>query len=370
MGNSRQLRPWRLVFSVLLIHWILGAGGQGFLRPRSFTPSKRGCRHGVATCAARQVPKEKEDFSIAGLALVGSCLGPFVDAIHNQALLSYDVLPVSMNLGLGFAKTSLLVPPLLAIAYALLGSLLPRVLETITGLNSTVGSLPLLRPPPGLRAALAVVSTCFIIKISELLLLVTSGQSALLLLSLLAFLQWATLDGRKSSLILAVLAGILGPLAELPLIYLGAWHYITPDYWPLTFLPGFGPGISWAGLSMVTGPCYFAVTTDAIALGRLFAGKTSWQLIHLGWRQHDTLREPTPHPTDSCGESTGDFRIRISGEWSGWFLWKVDQSQAPTVGVYRNVCGSYFRRANQLVIDASHQLTRKHPKKIQKRCAS
>lgn len=275
MGNSRQLRPWRLVFSVLLIHWILGAGGQGFLRPRSFTPSKRGCRHGVATCAARQVPKEKEDFSIAGLALVGSCLGPFVDAIHNQALLSYDVLPVSMNLGLGFAQTSLLVPPLLAIAYALLGSLLPRVLETITGLNSTVGSLPLLRPPPGLRAALAVVSTCFIIKISELLLLVTSGQSALLLLSLLAFLQWATLDGRKSSLILAVLAGILGPLAELPLIYLGAWHYITPDYWPLTFLPGFGPGISWAGLSMVTGPCYFAVTTDAIALGRLFAGKTS-----------------------------------------------------------------------------------------------
>ena len=274
MGFSRQLRPWRVVFSVLLIHWILGAGGQGFLRPRSFTPSKRGYRHGVATCAARQVPKEKEDFSIAGLALVGSCLGPFVDAIHNQALLSYDVLPVSMNLGLGFAKTSLLVPPLLAIAYALLGSLLPRVLETIAGLNSTVGSLPLLRPPPGLRAALAVVSTCFIIKSSELLLLVTSGQSALLLLSLLAFLQWATLDGRKSSLILAVLAGILGPLAELPLTYLGAWHYITPDYWPLTFC-GFGPGISWAGLSMVTGPCYFAVTTDAIALGRLFAGKTS-----------------------------------------------------------------------------------------------
>ena len=269
--GSRQLRPWRVVFSVLLIHWILGAS-QGFLRPQSFIPSKRASH--VKLCAARKFPEEsQDDFSIAGLALVGSCLGPFVDAIHNQALLSYDVLPVSMNLGLAFAKTSLLVPPLLAIAYALLGSLLPRVLETITGLNSTVGSLPLLRPPPVLRAALAVLSTCFIIKSSELLLLVTSGQSALLLLSLLAFLQWATLDGRKSSLILAILAGFLGPLAELPLMYLGIWHYTTPDYWPFTFL-GFGPGVSWAGLSMVTGPCYFAVTTDAIALGRLFAGKS------------------------------------------------------------------------------------------------
>lgn len=33
-----------------------------------------------------QVPPK--DFSIPGLALVGACVGPFVDAIHNQALLS------------------------------------------------------------------------------------------------------------------------------------------------------------------------------------------------------------------------------------------------------------------------------------------
>ena len=178
---------------------------------------------------------------------------------------------MSFNLVLGFAKTSVLVPPLLAIAYALLGSWLPALLEPLTGPGS-VGNLPLLRPQPLVRAVLAVASTCFIIKSSELL-LVTGATSALLVLSLLALLQWAALDGRTSSLVLALLAGFLGPLAELPLIYLGAWHYIAPDYWPLTFL-GLGPG-SWAGLSMVTGPCYFAVTTDAIALGRLFAKETT-----------------------------------------------------------------------------------------------
>ena len=36
---------------------------------------------------------------LLGLAAVGGVLGPFVDAIHNQVLLSYDLWPVSINLG-------------------------------------------------------------------------------------------------------------------------------------------------------------------------------------------------------------------------------------------------------------------------------
>ena len=40
-----------------------------------------------------------------GLAGVGAVVGPAVDAVHNQALLAYDVLPVSVDLGLGVAKT-------------------------------------------------------------------------------------------------------------------------------------------------------------------------------------------------------------------------------------------------------------------------
>ena len=57
---------------------------------------------------------------------------------------------------------------------------------------------------------------------------------------------------------------------------LGAWHYLTPDYWPLAaWSCGPGTGNEWAGLSAITGPCYFAVTTDAIALGRWFGSEES-----------------------------------------------------------------------------------------------
>ena len=68
-----------------------------------------------------------------GLAAFGASAGPLVDAVHNQALLTYDILPVSIPLGLGVAKTSLLVPPLLAVAYALLGFTLPRLAESVVG---------------------------------------------------------------------------------------------------------------------------------------------------------------------------------------------------------------------------------------------
>ena len=61
-----------------------------------------------------------------------SCLdtsGPFVDAVHNQALLEYDVFPLT----LGLAHTSWIVPPLLALAYSMLGALLPSLLEAAMG---------------------------------------------------------------------------------------------------------------------------------------------------------------------------------------------------------------------------------------------
>lgn len=67
-----------------------------------------------------------------------------------------------------------------------------------------------------------------------------------------------------------------GPVAEIPFMAppISGWHYLTPDYYPLSFLAGSGGWRdAWAasGISSLTGPCYFAVTTDAIALGRWFA---------------------------------------------------------------------------------------------------
>jgi len=207
--------------------------------------------------------------AIAGLGLFGATAGPAVDAVHNQVLLQYDALPLAV----GAIQTSWLVPPLLAIAYALLGWVFPTLLEGLIGrggINVPAGSMP-----PRRRAAITVASTIAIIKASEVLTVsaVAPGASVAILGAACA-VQWAALDGAWASLLLAVGAAMGGPLAELPLIGAGAWHYLpeAADYFPLAGL-GLGPG-SWAGLSSITGPCYFAVTTDAIAIGRWLGGES------------------------------------------------------------------------------------------------
>lgn len=52
----------------------------------------------------------------------------------------------------------------------------------------------------------------------------------------------------------------------------GCWHYLAPDYFPLHSL---GINDAVGGLSALTGPCYFAVTTDSIALGKWFETHTT-----------------------------------------------------------------------------------------------
>jgi hypothetical protein len=48
-----------------------------------------------------------------------------------QVLLVYDVLPVELVALGGVAKTSLLIPPLLALTYCLLGGVFPSLLEKV-----------------------------------------------------------------------------------------------------------------------------------------------------------------------------------------------------------------------------------------------
>ena len=186
--------------------------------------------------------------------------------MHNQVLLQYDYLPVNI----GPVHTSAIVPPLLAVAYVLLGCVLPGILESFVGRGGVTSLAASLSPRA--RAGLAVTTTVAIIKASELLTLspLPSGPSVLLLAAA-CVLQWAALDGAWSSFILAALAALGGPVCELPLMGAGAWHYLDPDYYPLAPW-GLGPA-SFAGLSSITGPCYFAVCTDAIALGRWFRGR-------------------------------------------------------------------------------------------------
>jgi hypothetical protein len=77
-----------------------------------------------------------------------------------------------------------------------------------------------------------------------------------------------------TTLLVASLAAVAGPLAELPFLSLGWWEYYDSPalYYPLgEVLSSSSSSSSSLGIHCLTGPCYFAVTMDAIALGRWFA---------------------------------------------------------------------------------------------------
>ena len=88
------------------------------------------------------------------------------------------------------------------------------------------------------------------------------------------------MDGTIVALLLATITALGGPLSELPFVAFGVWEYLpsASDYfpleqWPIASILG-GDEYSHLALSSITGPCYFAVTMDAIALGRWFDATT------------------------------------------------------------------------------------------------
>lgn len=256
----------------------------------------------------------------AGLFVTGSTIGPIVDSLHNQCLLQYDTAPISINLpnteeslvssAHPIFCSSWVVPPLLGIAYVILGYILPRFFEIIGDRIARKnrirnGNGTLLRSKPKNaevvsacrnRAILAVSSTALIIKLSEYLethdnLLLNSSMLNLDTTTKVAImiaadvLQWIALDQTPVALAAATITAYGGPISELPFVANGFWHYIpeAANYLPLKsefFQSGNFPDIfatSLLGsdyknlaLSSITGPCYFAVTMDAIALGRYF----------------------------------------------------------------------------------------------------
>lgn len=141
--------------------------------------------HSVQLLAQNELPPDTRiDLrAVAGLAAFGATCGPLVDAVHNQALLEYDVLPITI--AIFNAKTSLLIPPLLGLTYALLGSVLPVVSEALVGRGRTAQPVTLSLAS---TAAFAVASTISIIKLSELLFTapwLPAGGSAILLFACL-----------------------------------------------------------------------------------------------------------------------------------------------------------------------------------------
>jgi len=217
------------------------------------------------------------------LTLTGATVGPIVDSLHNQCLLEYgkaqiDIPSFTTDTTSYLLRTSWYIPPLLGIAYLVLGGILPRIF------NAILQNVPSPQNESTLRnkAIYAVTSTALIIKLSEVLETSSlySSSTNLSIMITAALLQWAILDKSPSSLLAASLVSIGGPLSELPFVAHDYWHYIpsASDYFPLKDMNVdwevwkvlFGSEYRDLALSSITGPCYFAVTMDAIALGRWF----------------------------------------------------------------------------------------------------
>ena len=248
----------------------------------------------------------------AKLFLVGSTIGPIVDSLHNQCLLEYDIAPIVMPNPLALSATPLFcsswaVPPLLGIAYLVLGYILPRLIELLIGTTAgdsendataNDGDKLMTKDELKNRAILAVTSTALIIKLSDYLqthdaisfggnsLITLDATTSLGIMTISDIVQWMTLDRTSVALVAAAITAIGGPLSELPFVANGFWHYLpqSADYLPLSgewfqqqgSLPDvlatklLGNGYNDLALSSITGPCYFAVTMNAIALGRYF----------------------------------------------------------------------------------------------------
>lgn len=258
------------------------------------------------------------DSTCVKLMATGATVGTVVDSLHNQVLLEYHVAPLQIpslvNHDALWLASSWTVPPLLAVAYLVLGGILPRVVQKViassqststsstsstsstTSTTSTTGaSSPSLSLPLHVlqrRALQAVTTTALIIKLSDLLvrhptwalpLPVASDVETqhLILLFVVAAWQWWTLDGTVAALILAAITAYGGPLAELPFVQANIWTYLpsVAHYFPLQ---GDGPVAmllravlhnqddTSLAICTVSAPCYFAVSMDAIALGRWF----------------------------------------------------------------------------------------------------
>jgi len=288
--------------------------------------------------------KSLSPIAAARLFGTGATVGPVVDGLHNQCLLTYRVAPIVVDNPIVDAAvldasgglqqqhllcSSWIVLPLLGVAYVVLGGVLPRLVERLTRLqprgrrevpsaastaSDSDGVVDVRPAPPSsgedvadrnqestlrIRALAAVATTALIIRLSAFFQThpavfppgaPTSADDLLLFGA--AFLQWFWLDGTPSAFLAAGLASIGGPLSELPFVGHGVWEYLpsAAEYFPLRNSPSpddspwlnallqnalVGGGVEHMdyhelALSSITGPCYFAVTMDAIALGRWF----------------------------------------------------------------------------------------------------
>jgi hypothetical protein len=182
------------------------------------------------------------------LALLGATAGTVLDAIHsNVSLQRYEQFPIS----LGPIHTSLVVPPLLSLFYLTVGLLF-------------LTSDHLLQEEHKQRPKLETVLQGFLILGLELELSASLYAAAVpyglisVILATAFLFNWAFFDRTKQGLAIAILCGLVAPIAELGLNravelssshlnipQLPLWTYDSADFYPIVGLDGIVSWVPW-----------------------------------------------------------------------------------------------------------------------------
>ncbi|GLI59784.1 hypothetical protein VaNZ11_001747 [Volvox africanus] len=212
------------------------------------------------------------------LANSGAITGTLLDGIHSRmGLQVYDTAPIV----LGGLKTSLVVPPLLAAFYIVLGSLHPIMdnlnpSQATSAIRSRCLNLGFVALAFGVLAVLLQLSATLYEKG------VPYWQIHLVLGSA-ALLNWRLFDGTRQGILLAFLCGFGAPAVEvLMLQVVPLWHYPRADL--------AGVCVSWVFW------CYFFYTP---ALGSL--ARYTWSTMKEAERFGPPLSGAAPAPNDANG---------------------------------------------------------------------
>jgi hypothetical protein len=123
------------------------------------------------------------------------------------------------------------------VVYIVLGYIVPRIIEPATYLSSVgIDHQRIQKKELKIRAILAVISTAFIIKLSQFLQthdvinlgghpIMLNAKWSLFLMAASDLLQWISLDRTPVALVAATISAFGGPLSELPFIASGFWQY-------------------------------------------------------------------------------------------------------------------------------------------------
>ncbi|GBF96871.1 hypothetical protein Rsub_09876 [Raphidocelis subcapitata] len=210
-----------------------GAGGArtGRREPRPGAPA---AATGGSPSAGAAEPPAWPRVPLLRLALCGATLGTALDGIHSRvALQVYDLAPVRLETPLGPLDTSLLVPPLLATWYAVMGALLlaADAASPLGGAPSTAAARAAAAAGGWGRVAAGYGLLAANLQLSAFLYSrgVDYGSMTAALLATWAASWWA-LDRTRHGAALSLICALGAPAAELVLMSVfHTWHYSRPD---------------------------------------------------------------------------------------------------------------------------------------------